>query len=112
MVRFLLDPHPGRRIAAGTGAIQTAAPGLQLAQGLEHLAEEMQSVAIVRSLVSKEGDHQRGTHLARTGYRPEPAIHIRRPPLATRRASNRLCGGHMLAHAGGRDPGPAKRPPA
>jgi hypothetical protein len=71
-----LDPHPDSKIAGGTKAIGTAAPGIQLAEGLERVAEQMQSIALVRSLVSKEGDHQRGTYLTKTGYRPDPtAVH-------------------------------------
>ena len=36
----------------------------------------MESIALVRSVVSKEGDHQRGTYLVKTGYRPDPtAVH-------------------------------------
>jgi hypothetical protein len=70
------DPHPGKKIAGGTRAIPTAVRGIQLAQGLERVAERMQSIALVRSLVSKEGDHQRGTYLVKTGYRPDPtAVH-------------------------------------
>lgn len=66
------DPHPGRRIAGGTRAIDTAAPGVQLAAGLPRLAQQMDSLSLVRSLVSKEGDHERGAYLVRTGYRPLP----------------------------------------
>lgn len=68
------DPHPGRSIAAGTGAIDTSLRGVQLAAGLEQLAEQMHSAALVRNLVSKEGDHQRGTYLVKTGYRPDPSV--------------------------------------
>ncbi len=68
------DPHPGSNIAGGTKAIQTAVPGIQLAAGFPRLAEQMQCVSLVRSLVSKEGDHQRGTYLAKTGYRPDPTV--------------------------------------
>jgi hypothetical protein len=32
----------------------------------------MKSVALVRSMRSAEGDHERGTYLAKTGYRPDP----------------------------------------
>src|SRR5579871_6335417 len=32
------DPHPGKAIAGGTGAIPTAAKGISLAPGLEHTA--------------------------------------------------------------------------
>ncbi len=70
------DPHPNRKISGGTRAIPTAVPGIQLAEGLEQTAEQMQSIALVRSLVSKEGDHERGTYLVKSGYRPDPtAVH-------------------------------------
>jgi uncharacterized protein (DUF1501 family) len=68
------DPHPDTRIAGGTKAIATAAPGIQLAAGFDRLAAEMGSVALVRSMVSKEGDHERGTYLMKTGYRPDPTV--------------------------------------
>jgi len=70
------DPHPGASIAEGTQAIDTAVKGVQLAAGYERLAAEMESVSLVRSLTSKEGDHERGTYNVKTGYRPDPtAVH-------------------------------------
>ncbi len=68
------DPHPGTRIAGGTGAIVTAAKGLRLARGFEPLADRMGSVALIRSVVSKEGDHERGSYMLKTGYRPDPTV--------------------------------------
>jgi hypothetical protein len=68
------DPHPGKAIAGGTGAIATAVKGVQLAPGLERTAEEMGSIALVRSMVSKEGDHERGTYTMKTGFRPDPTV--------------------------------------
>jgi hypothetical protein len=68
------DPHPGTTSAGGTRAIATAVKGVQLAEGFEQLAHQMDSVALVRSLVSKEGDHERGTYLMKTGYRPDPTL--------------------------------------
>jgi hypothetical protein len=68
------DPHPGTKIAAGTKAIDTAAKGVSLAKGLEQLATQMQSVALVRSVVSKEGDHERATYQVKTGFRPNPTV--------------------------------------
>ena len=66
----------GQRIAGDTKAIETNVSGVKLAAGLPLLAQEMQSMALVRSLVSKEGDHERGTYLVKTGYRPDPtAVH-------------------------------------
>lgn len=68
------DPHPGQRIAGGTRAIPTAVPGLQLAEGLDRLAEQMRDVSLIRSMVSKEGDHERGTYTLKTGFRPDPTV--------------------------------------
>ncbi|MFO0843861.1 MAG: DUF1501 domain-containing protein [Gemmataceae bacterium] len=68
------DPHPGTPIAAGTGAIGTALKGVQLAPGLPRTAAELGSFALVRSMVSKEGDHERGTYTMKTGFRPDPTV--------------------------------------
>lgn len=68
------DPHPNTAIAAGTRAIGTAVKGLNLAAGYERLGGVMASVSLVRSLVSKEGDHERGTYYMKTGYRPDPTV--------------------------------------
>ncbi len=68
------DPKLGTAIAAGTGAIGTAARGVQLAPGFDQLADLMGDVALVRSLVSPEGDHERGTYLMKTGFRPDPTV--------------------------------------
>jgi hypothetical protein len=68
------DPKPGTRVAAGTRAIATSVAGIQLAEGLEGLSEQMHDVSLVRSLVSKEGDHERGAYLMKTGYRPDPTV--------------------------------------
>ena len=51
----------------GTSAIETAARGIRLARGFERMADQMGDVSLVRSLVSKEGDHERGTYLVKTG---------------------------------------------
>ena len=44
------DPHPNTNIAAGTGAIKTAVQDVLLAPGLERVADEMGSIALVRSM--------------------------------------------------------------
>lgn len=69
-----LDPHPGTNIAAGTRAIDTAVPGIQLAERLPRLAERMDMLCLIRSLVSKEGDHARALQLAKTGNPPSATI--------------------------------------
>ncbi len=68
------DPQPGTRIAAGTKAIPTAVKGIQLAEGLERLADAMPHLSLIRSMVSPEGDHERGSYLMTTGYRPDPTV--------------------------------------
>jgi len=68
------DPHPGTRIAAGSRARKTNVPGIQLGAGFQQLADRMEQVALVRSLTSKEGDHERGTYLVKSGYRPNPTL--------------------------------------
>ncbi len=68
------DPHPESTIAGGTKAITTASKSIRLAEGYGRLAEVMDRVSVVRSLVSKEGDHERGTYLMKTGYRPDPTV--------------------------------------
>jgi len=68
------DPHPGTNIAAGTTAIRTTVKEVQLATGLEQTSEEMRSIALIRSMVSKEGDHERGTYTMKTGFRPDPTV--------------------------------------
>ncbi len=68
------DPHPGAAISAGAAAIPTAVSSIQLGASLPKLAAMMESVALVRSVVSKEGDHQRGTYNLKTGFRPDPTL--------------------------------------
>ena len=68
------DPHPGSPIAAGTGAIQTALKGVQFAPGLEETAGVMSDVSLIRSMVSKEADHERAIYNLKTGYRPNPTL--------------------------------------
>ncbi len=68
------DPHPGAAIAAGTKAIDTNVPGVQLAEHYPRLAERMDKLCLVRSLVSKEGDHARALQLAKSGNPPNAVV--------------------------------------
>jgi uncharacterized protein (DUF1501 family) len=68
------DPHPDTRVGGPTRAIATAVKGIQLAEGLPRVAEEIGSISLVRSLSTKEGDHERGTYLVKTGYVPDPTV--------------------------------------
>ena len=68
------DPHPGTTIASGSKAIDTTLKGVQLGDGFSRLAEQMEHISLVRSVMSKEGDHERGTTTIKSGYRPDPTI--------------------------------------
>lgn len=68
------DPHPGTAIGGPTQAIATSIPGVQIAADFPQVAEQLHHFAVLRSLVSKEGDHERGSHLMKTGYRPDPTL--------------------------------------
>jgi hypothetical protein len=65
------DPHPGGKIGGPTNAIDTSIPGAQIAADYPKLAQQIHRLSIVRSLVSKEGDHERGAYFVKTGYRPD-----------------------------------------
>src|SRR5688500_12102447 len=70
------DPHPdpGSKIAGGTKWINTSVKGTRIAAGLPLVAEQMDSLALVRSVVSKEGYHERATYNVKTGFRPDPTL--------------------------------------
>ncbi len=53
--------------------------GLEIADSFPQLAAEIGAFSVIRSLVSKEGDHERGSYLLKTGYRPDPTL--RHPSL-------------------------------
>lgn len=68
------DPHPDSATSFGSQAISTTVKGLQLGAGLEQTAEVMQDVTLLRSVISKEGDHERASYNIKTGYRPNPTV--------------------------------------
>lgn len=68
------DPHPGTKIGGQVKAISTTVPKLEIADTLPRTAEQMHRACLVRSVVSKEGDHERATYNVKTGWRPEPTV--------------------------------------
>lgn len=73
------DPHPGSPSGGPTRAIDTRLPGVRIAADYPRLADVLDRFAVVRSCVSKEGDHERGAYAVKTGYRPDPVL--RHPAL-------------------------------
>jgi hypothetical protein len=68
------DPYPGKEIGGDTRGVATSVKGVQFASGLAQTAEQMSNLAVIRSVVSKEGDHERGAYTVKTGYRPDPTV--------------------------------------
>lgn len=66
------DPKPGAPTGGPFKAIKTRAPAIQLSQHLPEVAAQAHHLAIVRSMSSKEGNHQRARQLLHTGYTPNP----------------------------------------
>lgn len=68
------DPKPGTESGGPTKAISTAVPGIQIAEGWERTAEQMQDIAIIRSMTNKEGQHDRAVYQMHTGYIPSGSV--------------------------------------
>jgi uncharacterized protein (DUF1501 family) len=64
------DLKPGHANGGPFQEISTSVPGLKISEHLPRLAAQAQSLAIVRSLSTAEGDHNRGTYLMHTGHKP------------------------------------------
>jgi hypothetical protein len=54
--------------------IATAAEGVQICEHLPNVARQMKRLSIIRSLDSKEGNHDRGTYMMHTGWTPNPTV--------------------------------------
>jgi len=68
------DLKPGRPTGGEFRPIPTTAQGVQISQHMPKVAEQMRHLAIIRSLSTTEGDHNRGRQLMHTSYTPNPAI--------------------------------------
>ncbi len=68
------DPKPEHDNGGETKAVETAVPGIRVAQGWEKTAGVMQDVALIRSMTNREGNHQRATYQLHTGYTPTGTV--------------------------------------
>jgi hypothetical protein len=64
------DMKPGHENGGEFKEIATNVPGVRFSEHLPKLATHADKLAIIRSLETKEGDHERGSYLMRTGQRP------------------------------------------
>lgn len=68
------DPHPDSPISHGAQSIKTVLPEVQIGSALPRTAEWLREMTLVRSMVSREGDHERATYEIKTGYRMDPSV--------------------------------------
>jgi uncharacterized protein (DUF1501 family) len=68
------DPKPGVENGGQTKSISSAVPGIQVAEYWPKIAEVMKECAIIRSITSKEGNHERATYQLHTGRAPSGAL--------------------------------------
>jgi len=68
------DLKPGRPTGGEFRQIQTSVTGVQISEHMPRVAQQMRHLAIIRSLTTTEGDHNRGRQLMHTSYTPNPAI--------------------------------------
>jgi hypothetical protein len=68
------DMKPGHENGGEFKEIATNVPGVRFSEHLPKLAQHADKLAIIRSLNTKEGDHERGSYLMRTGQRPMGAV--------------------------------------
>jgi len=68
------DPHSGTKSGGEVKDIATSAGDIRISELLPQMAEQLHLCMLIRSLTSKEGDHERGSAYVKTGYRPEPTL--------------------------------------
>jgi hypothetical protein len=70
----LWDLKPGEQTGGEFKPIKTPATGVQISEILPTVAGQFRNLSIVRSLVTNEGSHERGTTLMNTGRVPNPVV--------------------------------------
>jgi hypothetical protein len=68
------DLKPGRPTGGEFRPIDTSATGVQICEVMTKTAAQMRHLAIIRSLTTTEGDHNRGTMLMHSAYTPSPVV--------------------------------------
>jgi hypothetical protein len=68
------DPKPGTKAGGTFKTIGTKIPDVKICEHLPLLAEQADRLAIIRSMTSKEGNHDRGQYLMHTGYAPSATL--------------------------------------
>src|SRR5436305_1493818 len=70
----LWDLKPGEQTGGDFKPIKTPVSGLEISEILPTIASQFKHLSIIRSLVTNEGSHERGTTLMNTGRQPNPVV--------------------------------------
>src|SRR5262245_22866998 len=65
------DPKPGAVTGGPFRAIKTSVPGVQISELMPQMAKRIHHTCIIRSLITKNGDHGSGAKLMTRGRRDE-----------------------------------------
>ena len=68
------DPKPGVETGGPFKAIETKTPGLQLSEHLPQIARVSDKFSVIRTLNSKDPNHDTARYLLHTGYRTDPTV--------------------------------------
>src|SRR5262245_41959119 len=68
------DPHPGVETGGPFKAITTKVPGIKISEHLPKLAQQANHLAIIRSMTSREADHDRAYTFLHTGNVPSDVL--------------------------------------
>lgn len=73
------DPKPGTETGGPLKAVSTSVPGVQICETLSGLSDRADDMCFLRSVGSKQGEHERATHLLHTGFEriasfPRPSL--------------------------------------
>jgi hypothetical protein len=90
------DLKPGHANGGPFRDTASSVPGIRISEHLPRVAKQMDRMAVIRSMTSKEGDHGRATFFLKTGYIPTGPVQY--PPLGSLVA-------HQLADAASPLPG-------
>jgi hypothetical protein len=100
------DPKPGRETGGEFKAIKSAVDGVRVSEHLPGLAARLDRMTLVRSLTTKEGNHDRARHLMHTGYTPGGGVD--HPCVGSLVAADRAAGelpGYVAIGGPGEDAG-------
>ncbi len=68
------DLKPGTDTGGPFKAIDTAVPGIQICQHLPRVAKQMKKLSLIRSIHSKDPNHDTASYLLHTGYRRSETV--------------------------------------